>query len=60
MEGGKAGAAGCDSAHPLVGVRQSQVQETAELNNVMRVGGGRCSCDRKEILIPTKENQSPK
>lgn len=59
MEGGKAGAVGCDSS-PVAGVRQSQVQEAAELNSVMGVGGGRNSCHMKEMLIPTKENQGPK
>lgn len=58
MEGGKTRAVGCDSS-PVTGVRQSQVQEAAELNNVMGVGG-RNGCDMKEMLIPPKENQSPK
>lgn len=43
-----------------VGLRQSQVQEAAELNNVTGVGaGGRDSGDTQEMLIPTKGNQSP-
>lgn len=42
MEGGKTGAVGCNLSLPL-GVRQSQVQEAAELNSVMMMGGGRDS-----------------
>lgn len=43
-----------------VGLRQRQVQEAAELHDVMGVGaGGRDSGDTQEMLIPTKGNQSP-